>query len=188
MGNLKSASIFNKNAPILVQSSSTAIIHVPVETIDIPSWLFALTDEEYQQCSAAHVAGATTQAPDGKRISINVELVGPGLMVQHWTEEISEKQHSHLVSISDMFVQGERAAVQLTWDMTVRSLSESSCEFTDTITLFETPDYLAFVEKSGVPAAQMKEGVRQAIDAHNADETPNFAKNIEKKALSTDLG
>jgi hypothetical protein len=61
MGNLKSDSSFDKNAPILVQSSSTAIIHVPVEKIDIPSWLFALTDEECQRCSAAHVAGATTQ-------------------------------------------------------------------------------------------------------------------------------
>jgi hypothetical protein len=27
--------------------------------------------------------------------------------------------------------------------------------------------------------------VQRAIDAHNADETPNFAKSIERKALST---
>jgi hypothetical protein len=188
MGKPKSASSFDKNAPILVQSSSTATIHVPIEKIDIPSWLFALTDEEYQECSAAHIAGAATQAPDGKRISINVELVGPGLMVQHWTEEIAEKQHSYLASISDMFVQGERAVVQLTWDMTVKPLSKTSCEFTDTITLFETPDYVAFAQKSGMPTVQMKEGVRKAIDAHNADETPNFAESIEKKALSADLG
>jgi len=56
--------------------------------------------------------------------------------------------------------------VQLTWDMTVRSLSESSCEFTDTITLFETARLPGVCRKSGLPAAQMKEGVRQAIDAH----------------------
>ncbi len=186
MANLKSSNNFDEDAPILVQSSSSANIHAPMEKIDIPSWLFALTDHEYQQCSAAHVAGAATQAPDGKRISINVELVGPGLMVQHWTEEVAEKQHSRLRSISDMFVQGERATVQLTWDMTVKPISDNSCEFTDTITLFETPSYLAFVEKSGVPAGHMKEGVKQAIDAHNADETPNFAKSIEKRALSAD--
>src|ERR1700728_30746 len=117
MANLKSSNNFDEDAPILIQSSSSAIIHAPVEKIDIPSWLFALTDEEYQQCSAAHVAGAATQAPDGKRVSINVELVGPGLMVQHWTEEVAEKHHSRLRSVSDMFVQGERATVQLTWGM-----------------------------------------------------------------------
>ncbi len=39
MGSLKSATNFDKNAPILVRSSSTAMIHVPVEKIDIPSWL-----------------------------------------------------------------------------------------------------------------------------------------------------
>jgi hypothetical protein len=48
--------------------------------------------------------------------------------------------------------------------------------------------HLAFVEKNGVAAAQMNEGVRKAIDAYSADETRNFAKGIEKKALSGDLG
>jgi hypothetical protein len=187
MENLNSASNFDKSAPILVQSTSTAIIHVPVEKIDLPTWLFSLTDQEYQQCSVAHIAGAATKSPEGKRVSINVEQVGPGLMVQHWTEEIAERQHCQVVSISDMFVQGERAALQMIWDMTVKPLSENSCEFTDTITLFESPDLLAFAEKSGVTPAHMKEDVQQVINAHNAEETPNFAKNIEKKVLSGNL-
>jgi hypothetical protein len=68
--------------------------------------------------------------------------------------------------------------------MTVKPLSESSCEFRDAITVFETQEYLAFVAKSGVPAEHMKAGVKQALDAHNAEETPSFAKSIERKALS----
>jgi len=66
--------------------------------------------------------------------------------------------------------------VQLAWEMTVKPLSESSCEFTDAITIFETQEYLAFVAKSGVPAEHMKAGVKQALDAHNAEETLSFAK------------
>jgi hypothetical protein len=186
MTNLKSNTGFNKNARLLLRSNAKAVIHAPVEKIDIPEWLFALTDEEYQQCSTAHIAGGATRTPDGiKRISINVETVGPGLMVQHWTEDIAEKQRCRLVSMSDMFAQQERVKVQLTWETTVKPLSESTCEFTDSISMFETDEYLAFVEKSGASPEQVKDTIQRAIDAHNAEETPNFAKSIERKVLST---
>lgn len=175
---------FDPNAPIVIQSSASAVIHVAAEKIDIPSWLFTLPDEEYQRCAKGHVAGGATVAPDGKRISINVELVGPGLIVQHWKEQITEKQHIHLTSVSDQFVQGERSTVQLTWDMKVKAINKDSCEFTDTISLYDTPTLREFVEKSGAPLAQVITGAKQAIDAHNAEETPNFAKSIEKRTLS----
>jgi len=182
MRNLKSKTGLDKNAPLLLRSDSKAVIHAPVDKIDIPEWLFTLTDEEYQQCSIAHIAGAATRSSDGKRMSINVEMAGPALMVQHWTEEIAEKQHGRLISLSDMFAQQERTKVLLTWDMSVKPLSESSCEFTNSISVFGTDEFLAFVETSDVPPEQVKDTVQRALDAHNAEETPNFAKSIEKKA------
>src|SRR3979411_509844 len=117
MTDLKSNAGLDKNAQPLLRSDSKAVIHAPVNKIDIPEWLFTLTDEEYQQCSIAHIAGAATRSPDGKRMSINVEMPGPALMVQHWTEEIAEKRHGRLVSLSDMFAQQGRTRVLLTWDM-----------------------------------------------------------------------
>jgi hypothetical protein len=185
MTNLKSETGVKENARLLLRSDSKAVIHAPVDKIDIPEWLFALTDEEYQQCAVAHIAGGATRTPNDKRVSINVEMVGPGLMVQHWTEDIAEKQHCRLVSLSDMFAQQERTKMQLTWDLSVKPLSENSCEFTDSISVFETDEYLAFVEKSGASPEQVKDTIQRAIDAHNAEETPNFAKSIERKALST---
>ncbi len=174
MTNLKSKTGFNENARLIVRSSAKAIINAPIDKIDIPEWLFALTDEEYQRCSGAHIAAGATRTPDGsKRIEINVEKVGPGLMVQHWTEDIAEKQHCRLVSLSDMFVQQERTKMQLTWDTT------------DTISVFETDEYLAFVKKSGASPEQMRDETQRALDAHNAEETPNFAKSIERRVLST---
>src|SRR6266850_5906085 len=186
MTNLKSNASFNENARLLVRSSAKAVINAPIDKIDIPEWLFALTDEEYQRCSVAHIAAGATRTPDGsKRIEINVEKVGPGLTVQHWTEDIAEKEHCRLVSRSDMFAQQERVKMQLTWDLIVKPLSGNTCEFTDTISVFETDDYLAFVKKSGAPPEQLRDAVQRALDAHNAEETPNFAKSIEGRALST---
>src|SRR3981189_715002 len=112
MSDLKSKTGLDKNAPLFLRSASKAIIYAPVDMIDIPEWLFTLSDEEYQQCSVAHIAGGATRSPDGKRMSINVEMAGPGLMVQHWTEETAEKQHCRLVSLCEMFVQQQRSKVQ----------------------------------------------------------------------------
>jgi len=187
MSDLKSKPGLDKNAPLFLRSASKAIIDAPVDTIDIPEWLFTLTDKEYQQCSVAHIAGGATWSPDGKRVSINVEMIGPVLLVQHWTEDVADKKHSRLVSWSDMFAQQQRAKLQLVWDMAVKPLSAISCEFTNSLSLFETDDLIAFVESSGGPAEQVRETLRSTIDAHNAEETPNFAKSVEKKALSSRL-
>jgi hypothetical protein len=80
MTDLKSNPCLDKNTPLLLRSDSTAVIHAPVDEIDVPEWLFTLTDEEYQQCSIAHIAGATSRSPRGERMSINVEMAGPALM------------------------------------------------------------------------------------------------------------
>src|SRR5260370_16946230 len=104
MSNLKSKTGLDKNVPLLLRSDSKAVIHAPVDKIDIPEWLFSLTDEEYQQCSIAHIAGAATRPPDGKRMSINVEMVAPRLMVQHSTKEIPAKHHSRLLSLPNLFL------------------------------------------------------------------------------------
>jgi hypothetical protein len=66
----------------LVQSSFSATINAPIEKVDIPSWCFTLPESEYQACSPAHYAAGSTTAPDGRRMSINVEVLG-GSMIVH---------------------------------------------------------------------------------------------------------
>ena len=51
----------------------------------------------------------------------------------------------------------------------------------------ELPDitiYLEALEKRGVPFATASEAAQQALSAHNAEETPLFAWDIEHKALA----
>jgi hypothetical protein len=40
-------------------------------------------------------------------MSINVEMIGSRLMLQHYVYEIAEKQHCHLVSLSDVLTPAE---------------------------------------------------------------------------------
>ena len=75
----------------LVESSFSPSSMHPSRTIDIPTWCFSLSEAEYQSCSPAHCSAGVTVAPDGRRMSINVEILGGSPMVQHYVEEISER-------------------------------------------------------------------------------------------------
>ncbi|MGB2603916.1 MAG: hypothetical protein WBC78_09985 [Candidatus Sulfotelmatobacter sp.] len=95
----------------LVKSSFSATIRTPIEHVDIPSWCFGLSESEYQSCSPAHVSAGVTTTPDGRRMSINVEVLGGSPMVQHYVEEIAEPDHLRLVSSSDIFTPTGRIKV-----------------------------------------------------------------------------
>jgi hypothetical protein len=41
------------NGRILSLSTVTAVIHAPIEKVDIADWLFNLPEAEYQRCSPA---------------------------------------------------------------------------------------------------------------------------------------
>ena len=77
----------------IVDSSFTAIINAPIDKIDIPEWCFGLSEQEYQGCSPAHIAAGFTAAPDGKRMSINVEIIGGSMIVEHYIETLGRKDH-----------------------------------------------------------------------------------------------
>ena len=115
----------------LVKSSFSATIHAPIENVDIPTWCFSLSESEYQSCSPAHVSAAVTTTPDGRRMSINVEVLGGSPMVQHYVEEITEPHHLRLVSTSDVFTPTGRIKVGVIWDLSVKKIDDDTCEFTN---------------------------------------------------------
>ena len=88
---------------VLVESEKTATIHAPIERIDIADWLLHLPDAEYQRCAPPdHIAAGTTTTDDGRPMSINVEVIGGTLMVQHYVAEVHEPHHCRMVSLSDV--------------------------------------------------------------------------------------
>lgn len=168
----------------LVESSFSAIIKAPIETIDIPTWCFSLSEAEYQSCSPAHCSAGVTTAPDGRRMSINVEVLGGSPMVQHYLEEISERHHLRLASNSDVFTPTGRIKVGVIWDLSVTKIDDQSCEFTNTVHSSATVELLEFLAKQGIPWEVFKSGRKPVSAAHNKQETPFFAKSIERHALS----
>jgi hypothetical protein len=69
---------------VLVHSEQTAVVHAPIDQVDIADWLLNLPDAEYQRCCPPdHLAAGSNITDDGRPMSINVEEIGGSLMVQH---------------------------------------------------------------------------------------------------------
>jgi len=81
------------------------IINAPLDQIDISSSCFSLPDDEYQGCSPAQFAAGSTTAHDGRRTSVNAEVIGGTPMVQHYVEQVADRHHLVLDSVSDLFTQ-----------------------------------------------------------------------------------
>ena len=168
---------------ILTESSATAIIHAPLSAVDIPTWLFTLPDAEYQRCSPAHIAAASSTTDDGRRMSLNVETVGGIMYVQHYVESIGEKAHCRVLSTSDTQLPSGWTTTNVLWELSVKEIDAESCELTNHVIVRSTPDFLRALGKSGIPLEGVKQASAIALLDHNLGETPLFAKSIEKHAL-----
>ena len=177
----------NTNSPALdetlSESSFSAVIHAPVEKVDLAEWLFTLPDAEYQRCSPAHIAAGVSHSEDGKRMSLNVEMIGGSIVVQHYVEDIAEKSHVRMISHSDVFSPNGRTKVQIIWELSVKAIDAKSCEFTNHVHGDTLPEFHAFLDQHGLPYSAAKQARQLASEAHNRIETPLFAKSIERHAL-----
>jgi hypothetical protein len=171
------------NGDQIVDSSFTATINAPIDKIDLPAWCFGLPEQEYQACSPAHIAAGFTTAPDGKRMSINVEIIGGSMIVEHYVETLGSKSHLILDSTSDVFTPSGRTTIHVTWELSVRDAGGGKCEFTNRVKTFATEDLLAFLARQGIPFDQFRAQRQPASIAHNQGETPLFAASIERAAL-----
>ncbi|MBV7534980.1 hypothetical protein KW842_04270 [Duganella sp. sic0402] len=168
---------------VLSQSAFSHIIDVPFEKVDIAKWLFTLPDAEYQRCAPPdHIAAGATYTDDGRRMSINVEMIGSGLVVQHYVGEITEAAHCRMVSTSDVFTPNGRTKVQVIWDLSVRKLDDQRCEYTNGVISHPTEEFLAFIKENGVTWEKAAADRQSASGDHNRRETPLFAESIARAA------
>lgn len=171
--------------PVMSESSAESVIHVPIDAIDLTEWVFTLTDDEYQACSKVHIAAGATVSRDGKRMSINVEYVGR-LLIQHYVEGISERAHCRLVSLSDAFGASfdERSRSDVMWEFAVEDMDGARCRFINHVKVTAVPGWEEGLKKQGLTLEQAQERSQINLAAHNQEETPLFAQDIQRKALA----
>jgi hypothetical protein len=170
---------------ILSQSAYSAEIDVPIQQIDIADWLFNLTEAEYQRaCPPDHIAAATTTTDDGRRMSINVEMIGSGLVVQHYVAEEAGKTYVRMNSISDVFTANGRTQVNVIWELKAEAIDGGRTRYTNKVTAHPTDAFMAFLEQHGLSYEDAAAARQAAGGDHNRRETPLFAASIGRRALA----
>src|SRR5215475_4588353 len=169
---------------VLVESEKTATIDAPVERVDIADWLLHLPDAEYQRCAPPdHIAAGTTTTDDGRPMSINVEVIGGTLMVQHYVADVHEPHHCRMVSLSDVQTPAGWTKIQVIWDLSVTALDSASCRYTNQVLSYPTSAFLETLKVAGISFEDAVADRQAASDDHNRRETARYAQSLERKAL-----
>jgi hypothetical protein len=169
----------------LSNSSYSHVIQAPVERVKIADWLFGLPEAEYCRCCAPdHISCGTTRTDDGTLMSINVEMIGKTLMIQHYVAEVATPALCRMVSTSDAFTPNGRTRVQVIWTLSVKRIDDSSCEYTNSVIAHPTSEFMDFIGKHQISFDEAAAARQRDGGDHNRRETPLFAASIEKQALA----
>lgn len=167
------------------ESTMTAVINAPFESINLTEWLFTLKDYEYQQCSSAHIAAGNSITKNGRRMSLNVEQIADSLLIQHYVEDIAQRNHCSVNSISDSLTPAGRTTIGVKWELKIEKISDSSCQFSNHVAISLTDHFKESLKNFNIYDLEpVRNGMFHNLKEHNQEETPLFAKDIEHKALS----
>jgi hypothetical protein len=169
---------------IIAESSYGHDIDVSIDRVDIADWLAHLGNSEFQRCCPPdHIACGFTHTDDGRPMSINVETVGPSLLIQQYVAEVFEAHLCRMVSVSDVFpLSGGRTQAVVIWNLAVEPISEARCRLVNSVTSQATTEFLELITRQGQTFEQAAAPRQQASADHNRRETPRYAASIARAA------
>jgi hypothetical protein len=159
-------------------------LNVPIEKVDIASWLLRLPEAEFRRCcSPDHISCGTNSTDDGSPMVIIVETIGHALMVQRYIAEIAKPALCRLASVSEAFTPNGRTHVQVVWTLSANQINESTCEFENRTTVHPTAEFMDFIAQHKIKFKDAAAARQHVESEHNRRETPLFAASIERMAL-----
>ncbi|WP_127549841.1 hypothetical protein [Actinoplanes sp. OR16] len=170
---------------VLSHSVEEVEVSAPFDAVDIETWLKTLPDKEYQRCAPGdHKAAGYTVDDDGTPMSINVEMIGSGLVIQHYRYEVAGPHYCKMVSISDVLTPNGWTNVQVIWELRMEQIDGDRLRYTNTVTSRPTEEMIKFTEEHGGTFEQAAAARQEASGAHNKRETPRFAASIVRAATA----
>lgn len=164
---------------VLSHAVITADVEAPFARVDIAQWLKTLPTHEYQRCAPGdHKAAGYTVDDDGTPMSINIEMIGTGLVVQQYRFEVAEAHYCKMVSLSDVLTPAGWTTTQVIWELRMEHLDGGRCRYTNTVTSHPTEDFLTFVAAQGQSFEEAAKARQEASSRHCEVETPRYAQSI----------
>lgn len=170
---------------VLSHAVVTADVEAPIDRVDIAQWLRSLPTHEYQRCAPGdHKAAGYTVDDDGTPMSINVETIGTGLVVQQYRYEVAEPHYCRMVSLSDILTPSGWTTTQVIWELRMEHLDGGLCRYTNTVTSHPTDDFLKFIAEQGQTFEEAANARQEASGRHCRIETPLYAQSIARWATA----
>ena len=165
-----------------LKTSTSVIIDLPAEKIDLADWIVHFSNEDYVACTpatGAHKVMYVYRGGDGRWVFRNDESAAGFMMTQLYREEIMEPQHIFLVSprTKGRLLGIVPLTLQITWDIKVEPVDENRCKFTCTVGARLNP-FLAI--------AGLFIRLSYWTEAHTEEETPHFAESAARWATRND--
>lgn len=168
---------------VLSHAAVTADLETSFHDVDIARWLKTLPTHEYQRCAPGdHKAAGYTVDDDGTPMSINVEMIGSGLVIQQYRFDVAEAHYCRMVSISDVMTPRGWTTTQVIWELRMEQLDGDWCRYTNTVTSHPTEDFLTFIAEQGQTFAEAAAARQEASGRHCEVETPLYAQSIARWA------
>jgi hypothetical protein len=168
---------------VLSHAVFTAEVEAPFDDINIAGWLKTLPTHEYQRCAPGdHKAAGYTVDDDGTPMSINVEMIGTGLVVQQYRFEIAEAHYCRMVSLSDVLTPAGWTTSQVIWELRMEQLDGDRCRYTNTVTSHPTDHFLDSIAAQGQSFDEAAAARQEASGRHCQVETPLYAASIARWA------
>jgi len=98
---------------------------------------------------------------------------------------LGAKDHLILESVSDIFTPTGRTTIHVLWELSVKAIDDQRVEFTNHVRSRATDEFIAFLDRQGIPFEVFRAQRQPMSIAHNRGETPLFAASIERAALNS---
>jgi hypothetical protein len=178
-----SASTTVRSDLVLSHAVVTADVTAPFEHVDIEQWLKTLPTHEYERCAPGdHKAAGYTVDDDGTPMSINVEVIGSGLVIQQYRYEVASPHYCKMVSLSDVLSPSGWTTTQVIWELSMEQLEGDQLRYVNTVTSHPTEGFLEFIIASGQTFEEAAAARQHASGMHCELETPHYAQSIAAAA------
>lgn len=132
-----------------VETMATTILHAPVEDIDLVKWFYGSIERDRRLVLDAFPEWIA--APDGKRMSIQVEVIGGRLVMQYYVETTARKDNLVLESHSHVIMsRGQLASMHIRWEVSVAALDGGKSKLTNHVQSRASQAFVAFLDRQGI--------------------------------------
>ncbi|TPK96935.1 hypothetical protein FJ934_08260 [Mesorhizobium sp. B2-4-12] len=131
-----------------VEMTGTTIVEASIDKIDLAQWFHGPVEPHGRSTPA--LASGSMAAPDGKPMSVQVELIGGSLIMQYYVETNARKDNLVLESHSDLFTSQGPTSIHIRWEVSVTALEGGRSKLTNRVQSRTSQAFMAFLDRQGI--------------------------------------